>query len=193
MARDEILEAPPGYRAEEVARFLWQMDDQNERLIKDIQGASTEELAWQSGPGINTIGMLLAHIAIVEVFWTQVVLEERKFDSPEVLGVGPDDDGMPLPAEGLPPAALSGKDLGFFVDLLERARQYLKGIARGLSTEDLPQRVSRTRKDGTKDTFNKSWALYHMLEHEAAHYGQIMLLRHLYRASVPLANAAQSN
>jgi uncharacterized damage-inducible protein DinB len=168
------------------------MDDQSQRLIKDIHGASPEELGWQSVPGMNTIGMLLAHMAIVEVFWTQAVLEERKFDSREVLGVDPDDDGMPLPPEGLSPAALSGKNLAFFVDLLERARDYLKGVARSLSTDDLSQLVSRTRKDGTQDTFNKSWALYHLLEHEAAHYGQIMLLRHLYRASVPLASAGQS-
>ena len=26
------------------------------------------------------------------------------------------------------------------------------------------------------------WALYHVLEHEAGHYGQINLLRHQYRA-----------
>jgi hypothetical protein len=26
------------------------------------------------------------------------------------------------------------------------------------------------------------WTLYHMLEHLAGHYGQILLLRHQYRA-----------
>lgn len=183
MSKPEVLETPTGYESAEVARFLWQMDDQSDRLAADTSNATPEELDWQPGPGFNTIGMLLAHIAIVEVFWTQIVLEERLFDAVEVLGVDADADGMPLSSTGLPPAALSGKDMAYFSDLLRRAREYLKDVARGLSDADLPRTVTRTRKNGAQDTFDKGWALYHMLEHEAAHYGQIMLLRHLYRVA----------
>src|SRR6266705_1799597 len=49
----------------------------------------------------NSIGMLLAHIAIVEVFWTRLALEDRPmpFEVHDVLGMGLDDDGMPLKAD----------------------------------------------------------------------------------------------
>jgi hypothetical protein len=32
------------------------------------------------------------------------------------------------------------------------------------------------------DQSRHGWALYHIVEHEAGHYGQINLLRHQYRA-----------
>ena len=46
-----------------------QMDDQSRRLTEHTRGATADELAWQPAPGLQTIGMLLAHIAVVEVYW----------------------------------------------------------------------------------------------------------------------------
>jgi len=37
------------------------------------------------------------------------------------------------------------------------------------------------RPDGSERVFNVGWVLYHILEHEAGHRGQINLLRHLER------------
>ena len=45
----------------------------------------------------------------------------------------------------------------------------------------LGQRRSRIRRDGTEVRYTVGWALCHVLEHEAGHYGQINLLRHQYR------------
>ena len=41
-------------------------------LAKDLKDITPAELQWQLRPGMNTIGMLLAHLAIVEVFWLHV-------------------------------------------------------------------------------------------------------------------------
>jgi len=42
--------------------------------------------------------------------------------------------------------------------------------------------VVRTRKrDGMRHAQSVRWILYHVLEHQAGHYGQILLLRHQYR------------
>jgi len=42
-----------------------------------------------------------------------------------------------------------------------------------------------TRCDGSNATYTVRWVLYHVLEHEAAHYGQIGLIRHQYRNANP--------
>ena len=179
-----IMQPLPGFRSQEVASFLAQMDDQTRRLMEGLQGATPEELEWQPNPGMNTIGMLLAHNAIVEVFWTLVALERAEKPSGEpILGIGDDDDGMPLPEDGKPPAVLAGKDLAFYDTLLKKARAYLKKTAAAVTDADLEKEITRTRPDGTQRVLNVRWYFYHILEHYSGHFGQVLLLRHLYQAS----------
>ncbi len=178
------IEIPSGYRSKEVASFMAQMDDQLRLLTKDTRDVTPEELEWQPKPGMNTIGMLLAHNAIVEVFWTLVVLKrDEKPVAEPILGINMDDDGMPVPEDGAPPAKLNGKNMAFYDGLLSKARVFLKETAKSVSDSDLEREVTRTRDDGTQRVINVRWYFYHILEHFSGHYGQILLLRHLYRAA----------
>jgi uncharacterized damage-inducible protein DinB len=161
-----------------------QLDELTQRMKHDTRRMAPRELAWQPARGMNSIGMLLGHIAIVEVYWIQVgPLGRRRFDFRGVLGLDSDDDGMPLPPGGKPPRALHGRSLAFFDRLIARARAHTKRAARRLTDADLDRDGARTRRDGTREVFNVRWVLYHMLEHLAGHYGQILMLRHHYRAS----------
>ncbi len=179
-----LLETPPGFRSETVARFLWQMDEQRQALTADTRGLTPEALAWQPAPGMNTIGMLLAHIAYAESHLTQVGLEGKaESDTRTAIGLGVEEEGLPLAPGGPPAPALAGRDLAWFDDLLERARANTRRVAMTLTDADLAREVRRRRPDGTERVFNVGWVLYHMLEHEAGHRGQIALLRHLHRAS----------
>jgi len=185
------LEPLPGFRSPEVGLFLAQMEDQSRRMTADARGLDAGALAWQCAPGMNTIGMLLAHIAIVEAFWTRLVLEDRPmpFELHDLLGIGTDDDGMPLPPAGRPPASLAGRELAFFDDLLARARAHTLGNAATLEDSGLAREIVRehpnpeTREARSGRTVTPRWTLYHLLEHEAGHYGQVLLLRHQWRAT----------
>jgi hypothetical protein len=64
----KVLEMPAGFRSKEAASCFAQLDDQSARLTEDTRQLTPEAIAWQPAPGMNTIGMLLAHIAIVEAF-----------------------------------------------------------------------------------------------------------------------------
>ncbi len=177
-----LLETPAGYRSATVARFLWQMDEQRRALIEDTRALTPGELAWQPAPGMNTIGMLLAHIAYAESHLTQVGLEGKATsDTKTEIGLSAEEEGLPL-APGAPPSpALASRDLAWFDALLERARAHTRRVAMTLGEDDLAHEVRRQRPDGTRRVFNVGWVLYHMLEHEAGHRGQITLLRHLHR------------
>lgn len=176
-----VLETPPGFASREVARFLWQMDEQRERLHEAFADLSPEALAWQAHPGVNTIGMLLAHIAWTEVNLAQVGLAgEAAGHAADVLGLLEAEVGMPLAPAGAPPAALAGRTASQFRDLLLRAREHTRRIARTLDDDALAQEVRRPpRPDGTVRVFDRAWVLYHLLEHEAGHRAQVLLLRHL--------------
>jgi len=178
------LETPPGFASREAARFLWQMDEQRRRLLADTRDLDPAALEWQPRPGMNTIGMLLAHIAFAEVHLVQVgVLGEAAGHAHDVIGLTEEEEGLPL-AEGAPPSpALSGKPLEYFDDLLARARAHSHQVARTLTDADLDGVIRRPpRPDGTVREFNRAWVLYHLVEHEAGHHSQILLLKHLRKA-----------
>ncbi|HEV8129398.1 MAG TPA: DUF664 domain-containing protein [Candidatus Eisenbacteria bacterium] len=175
-----------GFKSLEAGSFMAQLDDQLERLREATRGLTPEDLMWQPEPGMNTIGMLLAHLAVVEVWWTMFVIEGKTETTDEdfrgVLGIGADDDGLPLAEKAPPFPLLDGKDLAFYDNLLDRARNYFKRVTKDRTEEDMERTFQRTRPDGTIRERNVRWFYYHILEHFAGHFGQILLLRHLLRA-----------
>jgi hypothetical protein len=177
-----ILQPAAGTTSRLVGLFLWQLDEQSRELRENTRGATPEELAWQMAPGMNTIGMLLAHIAVVEVSWIGRGVHGLNDLAPGVLPIGRGETGMPLP-EGRPaPAALDGKDLAWFDDLLERSRAYTRRELAALTDADLDRMRLRRTPDGEEYEFSVGWMLYHILEHLAGHHYQVNLLRHQYRA-----------
>jgi uncharacterized damage-inducible protein DinB len=174
------LATPEGFRSREIGRFLWQMDEQRRRLLEDTRGLTPEDLEWQCAPGMNTIGMLLAHIAYAETHLAQVgLLSEPTGHARDVIGIGVEEEGMPLAPGAGPSSALAGRPLAYFDDLLARARAHTHAVAKTMTDEDLDADIVRPRPSGGRRVFNKGWVLYHMLEHEAGHHSQINLLKHL--------------
>ncbi len=180
-----LLAPAAGMQSKQVGEFLWQLDDQTRSLTEDTRGATPEELGWQMAPGMNTIGMLLAHIAVVEVSWVRRGLHEIDDLGDEVLPIGRPETGMPLPEGAAPPAALDGKGLAFFDDLLMRSRDHTRRELAALGDADLDRRFRRRPSADTEMELSIGWMLYHLVEHEAGHYYQINLLRHAYRVRKP--------
>jgi uncharacterized damage-inducible protein DinB len=180
-----LLRPAENFRSREAASFYVQLEDQARILREAVQGMSAQELEWQPERGMNTIGMLLAHNAIVDVFWTQIAIAGMKeSDTLPILGIGIDDDGMALAPDAEAPANLKGKPLAFYEDLLTRGRAYVQEAWSKVSDADMDKEITRERPDGSKRVLSVRWAMYHILEHYAGHRGQIQLLRHLHRATV---------
>jgi uncharacterized damage-inducible protein DinB len=173
---------PQGFRSPSAALLFASLEDQSRLLWGNLEGTTADELGWQPNPGMNTIGMLLAHLAIVETWWTKIIVEKMDPASVEpVLGIGDDDDGMPIKPGEKPIAILDGKDLAFYRELNEKARAYVREKMGSMAEADLDAETNRTRPDGTHVAITGRWYLYHVLEHFSGHYGQILLLRHLYK------------
>ena len=182
---EHLLESDPAFdptHQAQVGLLTASLDDQLRRLRESVEGLSVEALEWQSAPGMNSIGMLLAHLALVEVWWIDVVPRkpgrwaeaEPRFQ--EVLGLRAQDDGIPLAADGAHPDALRGVDLAGYLDLLAKARACVHTALRRWSDADLDDVVVTPYR-----RLSKRWILYHVLEHFAGHFGQILLIRHQLR------------
>ncbi|HEY6865677.1 MAG TPA: DinB family protein, partial [Candidatus Eisenbacteria bacterium] len=83
---------------------------------------------------------------------------------------------------GSAPAVLQGRTLEFYDGLLERARAHSRAHAMTLTDADLARQITRQRPDGNRRVFDIRWMVYHLLEHQAGHHAQILMLRHLQRA-----------
>lgn len=187
--RTRMITPIPDFASPEASLYVAQLEDLSRRLLDDLQHVTPQQLEWQPAPGMNTAGMLLAHIAIAEVFWASVIAE-RAFVCEQVLGIGADDDGMPCPEGGAPPPGLAGKPLAYFLELLSKARAYTREQVAALKTSDLSRPIEHKRRDRLT-TLNGHWILYHMVEHMGGHDGQIRLLLHLQSAGVARAAASR--
>ena len=168
-----------GCRSREVAVKVAELETVHGLLRDSVGGLTPAQLEHQSAPGWNTIGMLLAHIAVAETHLGQVgLVGDPAGHVRDVLGIGEEEEGMPLPPGGRPPAALAGRDLTFFLDLLARAQEHTRRACEGLTDELLGHEIVRPpRPDGTQRVFDRRWILLHMVEHAASHLGQIRTLK----------------
>ncbi len=180
-----FLALPSGYRSREMASFIAQLDDQTKLLAEALDGIGVKELEWQPKPGMNTIGMLLAHLAIVEVWWfggPSRLTTDVDFDG--VLGIGGDDDGIPALPTGRHPVALRGKPLAFYLGLLKKSRAFVKREARKITDREMVKPLQQPRPDrGVVRHFDRRWIAYHVVEHFCGHHGQILMLRHWARVA----------
>jgi uncharacterized damage-inducible protein DinB len=175
------IDLPPGYNSKEAGLFVAQLDNLSERMGRDIVGLSPDDFVWQPSLGVNSIGMLLVHIALVEVYWCKRVLErsaEPERDAERVLGINMDFDGIPLAADGRPPEYLH-KAGAYFDGLLQSARAHTEEVVRTLLDEDMEYEFEMLIPTGDLRIMTPRSTLYHILEHQAGHYGQILLLKHL--------------
>ena len=172
------LAPPTGYACSHVATCIAGIDELRGRILDATRDLSPAQLQWQSAPGMNSIGMLLAHIAVAETHLAQVgLLAERDGHVQDVIGITVEEEGLPL-APGAPASpALAGRDFAFYADLLARSGAHSRKVAAGLTDAQLDVDIERPpRPDGTRRIFTRRWALFHMLEHTAGHMGQIQLL-----------------
>ena len=155
-----------------------QLDDQLRDLKETVEGLEVEHLEWQAEPGRNTIGMLLAHIAVAEVFWTQIAVaglhgmpagDDRM---KAVIGITKDEDGMPLPPAGLHSETLSGMRLQDYLAMLDDMRRATHATLTSWRDADLEESF-----EVGEHLVTRAWTVYHILEHLTAHLGQIRLLK----------------
>jgi len=181
--RIEVLDLRPAPgRSKAAMAWVAHLDDQTKLLARDLEDITPAELQWQPKPGMNTIGMLLAHLAIVEVFWLHVAEQHATEENMrKCLGIGTDDDGMPLKPGGAPPSGLRGRTFKYYLKLMRRARAHTTKHVSRYRDADLARSITRTRRNGQQQRVSLRWILYHVAEHFSGHYGQILLLRHLYR------------
>lgn len=160
----------PGY-VPEIGRWLWALEDVRRVLKRTVATAGPAELDHRQA-GSNSVGTLLYHIAAIEADWLYT----------EVLGTEPPAEVValfphPVREENGVLGHVAGESLEQHLDRLDRVRAELLAAFRGMTAEDW-----RTARELPQYTVTPEWVIYHLVEHEAHHRGQIAdqlrILRH---------------
>lgn len=157
----------PGYEPE-IGCWMSALEQVRHRTIALVQGLSQETLDWRGPDGNeNSIGSLLYHIALVEVSWLYYDLLLQEFPSslekefPHPMAI----DGVVTPLSKVP--------LSEHLSRLARSRAIFLDAFKEMSSEDW-----QTLRSPPEDDYDVSpaWAVFHLIEHEAGHGGQISSL-----------------
>jgi len=141
-----------------------------------VDGMSVAELDYLQDPSSNSIGALLAHIAVVERSYQILTFEERRLTSEEQAALEP---ALTLGDEGR--RLLKGKPLEHYVRGLDDARRLtLEGLA-ARDDEWLERSLTAA------PAMNAHFAWFHTAEDEINHRGQIRWLRK--RLVTPLSHS----
>ncbi len=153
----------------EVAIWVATLDDARRQTKAAVEGLTADELAWKPPGDGNSIGRLLRHLALVELDWVITDLcgeKELPPGTPELLKL----DG-PMAEPGLRP-------LDEFIAALDWARALTKDRLKKFPKGEIE--ATRTYKgEGQIKVFNVRWILYHILDHESQHRGQILAVHRM--------------
>lgn len=161
---------------------LRQLDDQLRLLRASLCDIGVEELQWQLSRGSNTVGMLLAHLAVTEAYWLNVAPFKSTASVDEdsivcsIVGIRTNDDGMPLPPDGEHPTILWSKQWKDYYGMIQKARTRTHELTASWTDDEMAATF-----DLEGQMVSNAWVLYHLFEHFCSHFGQILQIRALWR------------
>ncbi len=150
-----------------LSEFFSNYFDVRKELIGMTKDLAQEELDWSPPGHPAKIGDLLAHIAECEYFWvTHVALKkDTKPDYTRYENASTWEEIKPLLDE-----------------TFETMKDYL-------DSEDIEDwktvKYDFTDENGKTDHFTKEWLIWHVVEHQARHRGQIMMMMRTQGLDVP--------
>lgn len=159
------IEPLPGYPPN-IGRLVGILLYARKTTLAAVEGLSTAELDHLQDGASNSIGALLAHIAVVERGYQMLTFEERAPSAAERAAWEP---ALTLGAEGR--RLLRGRPLEYYLhELGEVRRVTLEGLA-ARDDEWLERTLSAA------PAMNAHWAWFHVAEDEISHRGQMRWLR----------------
>ncbi len=170
MGAEEYLMVPSKGLDPIVAEYIAQMEEVRRMVKEYVRDLTPQQLSWQPYDGGNSIATLLLHLAGTEAFWIRERLGGEKLSREEWAEYGMED----YPKLKSP----DGKDVSYFFSKLDAMRENTRKALAGIKATDL-DRVYREEFQGKSYTFSVRWILHHVVEHEAHHKGQIVILRRL--------------
>ena len=143
-------------------------------LLGAIGPLDAEQLSSRTAPFQWAVWQLASHMAGARAFWLHDILGEGEDAISEMFRVEsttvPD---LPLEDAGWEDDERHPRTAGELVEALERTWAMIEGCLRRWTADDLEVEFTRTRRNGEVQTFTRAWVLWHLIEHDLHHGGEI--------------------
>jgi uncharacterized damage-inducible protein DinB len=140
--------------------YLERLEWLHAEIKQSVQGLPQEALDWSPGKEMNSMAVLVTHLAGAERYWIGDVAAGEPSGR---------DREAEFRVRGLPRSALEER--------LQQANQYARQTLERFSLEDL-QALRISPRDG--EEINVAWCLLHAIQHTGMHLGHIQLNRQLW-------------
>jgi len=164
-----------GY-APQIGRYVAQLAEVRRDLHEQVAGLTVAQLAWHPDAQTESIGTLLLHLDAVEWSW----MHQDISGAPDAAYPGSWDEAMPIRAAV---AQVSGRPLDRYLDQLAATRTETLRLLADFTDADLPRLVGEAPpppgREARSELYTIDWIIWHVIEHEATHVGQVELLKRL--------------
>jgi uncharacterized damage-inducible protein DinB len=146
-----------------------------QRLLLDaIRPLTAEQLSSRTAPFQWAVWQLAGHMAGSRAYWWHDVLDEGDEAVGHMFAVEsttvPD---LPLEDAGWEDDENHPRSASELIEAFERTWAMIDGSLRRWTAEDLAVEFSRTRRSGEVQTFTRAWIVWHLIEHDLHHGGEI--------------------
>ena len=142
---------------------------QVEVAVKDIPD---DQIGRPPFLGAHSIGGLVLHIGEAEWFWMQMVVAGHELTE--------EDKTAPFwdVLEDVDAVARKGYTTEFCLSEIDKIRNQTRDVLFSYNDKDL-ERIITYERHGETTEYNLRWILHRLIDHEAQHKGQILMLKRL--------------
>jgi uncharacterized damage-inducible protein DinB len=176
-AQPRIVTCDPvaGY-GPQIGRYVAQMTEVRQDLLDLLDGLTSAQLDWHPDEATESIGTLLLHLDAVEWSW----IHEDILGQPDTAYPGSWEEAMPIRV-GTP--QVRARPLPAYLDQLQRTRERTLQVLKDFTDADLTRLVGEAVPppgvEPRSTLYTIDWIIWHIIEHEATHVGQVELLKRL--------------
>jgi uncharacterized damage-inducible protein DinB len=154
-------------RPQPVAPFYSGWEGYQQRMVQALAPLSSEQLAWSAAPHLRSVDLIARHVVGARARWLRHTLGEGG-DELETLGAWDDDDQPPRSAAEL-------------VEGFGRTWDVIAAALARWTVPDLEAKYpNRMRAPGEPEAFSRQWVIWHLIEHDLHHGGEISLVLGMY-------------
>lgn len=156
----------------DVGFYLSGMEEVRAQLGEAVAEMSSEQIGRLAVPGAHSIAALILHIGEAEWYWMQCVISGKKVSN-EIRN-SPYWDVLE------DPTGISQKNYSaeFCLNEIRKIRQQTYETLASFNDSQLDNVFTFERKGETTE-LSLRWILHHLVDHEAQHKGQILMLKRL--------------
>jgi uncharacterized damage-inducible protein DinB len=156
----------------EIGFYLSGMNEVREQLHEAVAGIGIADIGRRALPDTHSIGALVLHIGESEWFWMQCVLAGHQLCDEDTQT--PCWDALKDPER----VTSRGYSADFCLNEAQKIREQTRAVLVSFNDHDL-ERIFAFEWAGVTREQSMRWILHHLIDHEAQHKGQILMLKRI--------------